>query len=65
MRKNTILQYGPNRFRGRGKVNELLSTLYSQGKIKAAKKEKLSLYRRWIPGFNEVKNTIDILACSN
>ncbi|MEI6933918.1 DUF3987 domain-containing protein, partial [Klebsiella pneumoniae] len=40
MRKNTILQYGPNRFRGRGKVNELLSTLYSQGKIKAAKKGK-------------------------
>lgn len=40
MRKNTILQYGPNRFRDRGKANELLSILYSQGKIKAAKKGK-------------------------
>ncbi|EKN3735845.1 MULTISPECIES: YfjI family protein [Enterobacterales] len=40
IRKNTILQYGPNRFRERNKTNELLSTLYSQGKISTYKKGK-------------------------
>lgn len=37
IRKTTILQYGPNRFRNRSKANELLSTLYSQKKIRAEK----------------------------
>ncbi|MGM3190476.1 YfjI family protein [Dickeya dadantii subsp. dieffenbachiae] len=40
IRKTTILQYGPNRFRNRSKVNELLSTLYSQKKIRAEKRGK-------------------------
>ncbi|ELY6247418.1 DUF3987 domain-containing protein [Cronobacter universalis] len=40
IRKNTILQYGPNRFRDRNRTNELLSTLYSQGKISTYKKGK-------------------------
>ncbi|EKN4007419.1 DUF3987 domain-containing protein [Yersinia pseudotuberculosis] len=40
IRKTTILQYGPNRFRNRSKVNELLSTLYSQNKIWAEKRGK-------------------------
>ncbi|SLM61734.1 Hyphotheical protein [Dickeya aquatica] len=40
VRKTTILQYGPNRFRNRSKVNELLSTLYSQKKIRAEKRGK-------------------------
>lgn len=40
LRKNTILQYGPNRFRNRSRVNELLSTLYSQKKILAEKRGK-------------------------
>lgn len=40
LRKNTILQYGPNRFRNRVRVNELLSTLYSQRKIRAEKRGK-------------------------
>ncbi|HDW0153203.1 TPA: DUF3987 domain-containing protein, partial [Enterobacter asburiae] len=40
LRKNTILQYGPNRFRNRATVSELLSTLYSQRKIMAAKRGK-------------------------
>ncbi|EGJ5261659.1 DUF3987 domain-containing protein [Salmonella enterica subsp. enterica serovar Typhimurium] len=40
LRKNTILQYGPNRFRNRARVNELLSTLYSQRKILAEKQGK-------------------------
>lgn len=40
LRKNTILQYGPNRFRNRARVNELLSTLYSQRKILAEKRGK-------------------------
>lgn len=40
MRKNTILQNGPDRFRNRSKANELLSILYSQGKISAYKKGK-------------------------
>ncbi|AUQ26505.1 MULTISPECIES: YfjI family protein [Dickeya] len=40
IRKTTILQYGPNRFRNRSKVNELLSTLYSQKKILTEKRGK-------------------------
>ncbi|UCQ27268.1 DUF3987 domain-containing protein [Edwardsiella tarda] len=40
LRKNTILQYGPNRFRNRNKLNELLITLYSQHKILAEKRGK-------------------------
>ena len=40
LRKNTILQYGPGRFRNRARVNELLSTLYSQRKILAEKRGK-------------------------
>ena len=40
LRKNTILQYGPSRFRNRARVNELLSTLYSQRKILAGKRDK-------------------------
>ncbi|NIL22489.1 DUF3987 domain-containing protein [Yersinia mollaretii] len=40
IRKNTILQYGPSRFRNRNKVNELLGALYSQKRILAAKKGK-------------------------
>lgn len=40
IRKNTILQYGPNQFRNRSKGNELLSTLYSQNKIRAEKRGK-------------------------
>ncbi|EDQ6557201.1 DUF3987 domain-containing protein [Salmonella enterica subsp. enterica] len=40
LRKNTILQYGPNRFRNRARVSELLSTLYSQRKIRAEKRGK-------------------------
>lgn len=40
MRKNTILQNGPDRFRKCSKANELLSILYSQGKINAYKKGK-------------------------
>lgn len=38
--KNTVLQYGPNKFRNRSKANELLNTLYSQNRILAAKKGK-------------------------
>lgn len=38
IRKTTILQFGPNRFRHRSKLNELLSTLYSQGRILAEKR---------------------------
>lgn len=38
LRKNTILQYGPNKFRSRDKVNELLSTLFPQGKIRVEKR---------------------------
>ena len=33
IRKNTVLQYGPNKFRNRNKTNELISTLFSQNKI--------------------------------
>jgi hypothetical protein len=33
IRKNTILQYGPNKFRRRDKANELISSLFSQNKI--------------------------------
>lgn len=40
IRKTTILQYGPNRFRNRNKVNELLSTLNSQGKIRVESRGK-------------------------
>ncbi|UCQ53887.1 DUF3987 domain-containing protein [Edwardsiella tarda] len=40
MRKNTILQNGPDRFRKCSKANELLSILYYQGKISAYKKGK-------------------------
>jgi hypothetical protein len=40
LRKNTILQYGPNRFRSTARVSELLSTLYSQRKIRAEKRGK-------------------------
>ncbi|EOV1642469.1 TPA: YfjI family protein [Yersinia enterocolitica] len=38
IKRTTILQYGPNRFRNRSKLNELLSTLYSQGRILAEKR---------------------------
>ena len=41
--KNTILQYGPNKFRNRSKANELLSTLFSQNKILVGKKGKTTL----------------------
>ena len=41
--KNTILQYGPNKFRNRSKANELLSTLSSQNKILVGKKGKTTL----------------------
>ncbi|WP_407244796.1 YfjI family protein [Klebsiella michiganensis] len=40
IRKNTIQQYGPNRFRDNKKTTELLGMLYSQGKIKTYKKGK-------------------------
>lgn len=40
IRKTTILQYGPNRFRNRSKLNELLSTLYSQNRIYTEKRGK-------------------------
>ena len=40
IRKNTILQYGPSRFRNRNKVNELLGALYSQKRILATKRGK-------------------------
>lgn len=40
IRKTTILQYGPNKFRNRSKLNELLSTLYSQNRIRAEKRGK-------------------------
>ena len=38
--KNTVLQYGPNKFRNRSKANELLNTLYSQNRILTEKKGK-------------------------
>ena len=38
--KNTVLQYGPNKFRNRSKANELLNTLYSQNRILAEKRGK-------------------------
>ena len=38
--KNTVLQYGPNKFRSRSKANELLNTLYSQNRILTEKKGK-------------------------
>lgn len=41
--KNTILQYGPNKFRNRSKANELLSMLYSQNKILVGKRGKTTL----------------------
>ncbi|HHH0459108.1 TPA: YfjI family protein [Yersinia enterocolitica] len=50
IRKNTILQYGPNRFRNRRKVNELLSTLYSQNKIRAEKRGK-TIFIQPVDGF--------------
>lgn len=40
IRKNTIQQYGPNRFRDNKKTTELLGMLYSQGRIKTYKKGK-------------------------
>lgn len=50
IRKTTILQYGPNRFRNRSKVNELLSTLYSQNKIRAEKRGK-TIFIQPVDGF--------------
>ncbi|TQD15654.1 DUF3987 domain-containing protein [Enterobacter hormaechei] len=50
IRKTTILQYGPNRFRNRIKVNELLSTLYSQNKIRAEKRGK-TIFIQPVDGF--------------
>lgn len=50
IRKTTILQYGPNRFRNRSKLNELLSTLYSQNKILAEKRGK-TIFIQPIDGF--------------
>ena len=41
--KNTVLQYGPNKFRKRSKANELLGMLYSQNRILVAKKGKTTL----------------------
>ncbi|MEA3637217.1 YfjI family protein [Enterobacter hormaechei] len=41
--KNTILQYGPNKFRSRSKANELLSALFSQNKILVGKRGKTTL----------------------
>ncbi|MDU1575943.1 MAG: YfjI family protein [Pantoea sp.] len=38
--KNTVLQYGPNKFRNRSKANEVLNTLYSQNRILTEKKGK-------------------------
>lgn len=50
--KNTVLQYGPNKFRNRSKANELLSMLYSQNRILVAKKGKTTLIT--IAGLNPV-----------
>ncbi len=50
IRKTTILQYGPNRFRNRSKVNELLSTLYSKNKIRAEKRGK-TIFIHPVEGF--------------
>lgn len=50
IRKTTILQYGPNRFRNRRKLNELLSTLYSQNKILAEKRGK-TIFIQPVDGF--------------
>ena len=50
IRKTTIMQYGPNRFRNRSKVNELLSTLYSQNKIRAEKRGK-TIFIQPVDGF--------------
>lgn len=41
--KNTILQYGPNKFRNRSKANELLNMLQSQNKILIGKRGKTTL----------------------
>lgn len=43
IRKNTILQYGPNKFRRRDKANELISSLFSQNKILLSKRGKTTL----------------------
>ncbi|HAK9881612.1 YfjI family protein [Escherichia coli] len=40
IKKNDILQYGPNKFRKNEKINELLGTLYSQNKILAFEKDR-------------------------
>lgn len=50
--KNTILQYGPNKFRNRGKANELLGMLFSQNKILVAKRGKTTLIA--IAGLNPI-----------
>lgn len=50
--KNTVLQYGPNKFRKRSKANELLGMLYSQNRILVAKKGKTTLIT--IAGLNPV-----------
>lgn len=50
IRKTTILQYGPNRFRNRSKLNELLSTLYSQNKVRAWKRGK-TIFIQPVDGF--------------
>ncbi|AUU99612.1 hypothetical protein PUATCC27989T_05194 [Phytobacter ursingii] len=50
IRKNTILQYGPNRFRNRSKLNELLSTLYSQNKVQTWQRGK-TIFIQPVDGF--------------
>lgn len=50
--KNTVLQYGPNKFRNRSKANELLGMLYSQKRILVAKKGKTTLIA--IAGLNPI-----------
>lgn len=50
--KNTVLQYGPNKFRNRSKVNELLNILHSQNRMLVAKKGKTTLIA--IAGLNPV-----------
>lgn len=50
IRKNTILQYGPNRLRNNARVNEILEILYSQNRIMVDKKGK-TLYIKPVDAF--------------
>ncbi|EEC7712342.1 TPA: DUF3987 domain-containing protein [Escherichia coli] len=51
IRKNTILQYGPNRLRNNARVNEILEILYSQNRILVDKRGK-TLYIKPVDAFS-------------